>query len=137
MQGLSNPQFLQARLEDERKTVREQQQSGVHGRGVRLARGFGGDQAFMSDAGYLEIAKARRNWKTEHLEQYLRSGGAEGHIVDVSDIGGRKFNTTLLLRYVGRKSGKTIITPLNYGDIGGEVVVVASRAAPIIIRRGI
>ena len=81
----------------------------------------------MSDASYLEIAKARRNWKTDHLDQYLRSGGTEGHIVDVSDIGGHKFNTTLLLRYVGRKSGKTIVTPLNYGDIGGEVVVVASK----------
>lgn len=81
----------------------------------------------MSNATYAEIAKARRNWKTEHLDMYLRSGGTEGHIVDVSDIGGHKFNTTLLLRYVGRKSGKTIITPLNYGDIGGEVVVVASK----------
>lgn len=81
----------------------------------------------MSDTSYLEIAKARRNWKTDHLELYLRSGGAEGHIVDVRDVGGHKFNTTLLLRYTGRKSGKQIITPLNYGDIGGEVVVVASK----------
>ena len=81
----------------------------------------------MSDETYLEIAKARRNWKTEHLQTYLSSGGTEGHIVDVSDIGGHKFNTTLLLRYLGRKSGRTLITPLNYGDIGGEVVVVASK----------
>ena len=44
-------------------------------------------------------------WKTERLERYLQSGGAEGHIVDVSDIGGHKLNTTLLLRYTGRKSG--------------------------------
>lgn len=81
----------------------------------------------MSDTSYLEIAKARRDWKTEHLDRYLGSGGADGHIVDVSDIGGHKFNTTLLLKYFGRKTGKTIITPLNYGDIGGEVVVVASK----------
>jgi deazaflavin-dependent oxidoreductase (nitroreductase family) len=58
---------------------------------------------------------------------YLESGGAEGHIVDVGDIGGHRFTTTLLLRYVGRKSGKTMITPLIYGDIGGEVVIVASK----------
>jgi deazaflavin-dependent oxidoreductase (nitroreductase family) len=81
----------------------------------------------MSDATYVEIAKARRNWKEEHLDMYLGSGGAKGHIVDVSDIGGRKFTTTLLLQYVGRKSGNTIITPLIYGDIGGEVVIVASK----------
>jgi deazaflavin-dependent oxidoreductase (nitroreductase family) len=81
----------------------------------------------MSDESYLEIAKARRDWKTEHLDLYLRSGGTQGHIVDVTAVGGYKFNTTLLLRYIGRKSGRTIIAPLNYGDIGGEVVVVASK----------
>lgn len=81
----------------------------------------------MSDASSSAIAAARRDWKTDHLGMYLDSGGAEGHIVDVSDIGGRRFTTTLLLRYVGRRSGRTIITPLIYGDIGGEVVIVASK----------
>jgi deazaflavin-dependent oxidoreductase (nitroreductase family) len=81
----------------------------------------------MSDATSAEIAKARRDWKTEHLAMYLESAGAEGHIVDVGDIGGHRFTTTLLLRYVGRKSGKTMMTPLIYGDIGGEVVIVASK----------
>ena len=81
----------------------------------------------MTDATSAEIAKARRNWKEDHLGMYLRSGGAEGHIVDVSDIGGHKFTTTLLLQVVGRKSGKTRINPLIYGDMGGEVVIVASK----------
>lgn len=81
----------------------------------------------MSDASSSMIAEARRDWKTDHLGMYLESGGAEGHIVDVSDIGGHRFTTTLLLKYVGRKSGKTMITPLIYGDIGGEVVIVASK----------
>jgi deazaflavin-dependent oxidoreductase (nitroreductase family) len=81
----------------------------------------------MSNASSGEIAKARRSWKEDHLGMYMGSGGAEGHIVDVSDIGGHKFTTTLLLRLVGRKSGKRRITPLIYGDIGGEVVVVASK----------
>jgi deazaflavin-dependent oxidoreductase (nitroreductase family) len=81
----------------------------------------------MSNASSAEIANARRNWKEEHLDMYLGSGGTRGHIVDVTDIGGHKFTTTLLLKYVGRKSGKTMITPLIYGDLGGEVVVVASK----------
>jgi deazaflavin-dependent oxidoreductase (nitroreductase family) len=81
----------------------------------------------MSNSSSAEIAKARRNWKDDHLGMYLRSGGTEGHIVDVSDIGGHKFTTTLLLQLVGRKSGTTRINPLIYGDIGGEVVVVASK----------
>ncbi|NGY04031.1 nitroreductase/quinone reductase family protein [Solimonas terrae] len=81
----------------------------------------------MSDESMAVIAAARRDWKTEHLESYLGSGGTQGHIVNVSDIGGHPFTTTLLLRYTGRKSGRTIITPLIYGDIGGEVVIVASK----------
>jgi len=81
----------------------------------------------MSNTTSAEIAKARRNWKEEHLNLYLGSGGTEGHIVNLTDIGGHKLTTTLLLQYVGRKSGKTMITPLIYGDIGGEVVIVASK----------
>jgi deazaflavin-dependent oxidoreductase (nitroreductase family) len=81
----------------------------------------------MSNASSAEIAKARRNWKEEHLNMYLGSGGTQGHVVNLVDIGGHKFTTTLLLKYVGRKSGKTMITPLIYGDIGGEVVIVASK----------
>ena len=81
----------------------------------------------MCDQSSAAIAATRRDWKTEHLEMYLGSGGTRGHVVDVSDIGGHKFTTTLLLRYVGRKSGNALITPLIYGDIGGEVVIVASK----------
>jgi deazaflavin-dependent oxidoreductase (nitroreductase family) len=81
----------------------------------------------MSDTTSAEIAKTWGNRREDHLSAYLRSGGAEGHIMDLSDTGGHKFTTMLLLKYVGRKSGKTMITPLTYGDIGGEVVVVASK----------
>jgi len=81
----------------------------------------------MSDESMAEIAKARRDWKTVHLEMYLRSKGAEGHVMDLRDIGGHRFTTNCLIQYVGRKSGKTIITPLIYGDMGGEVVICASK----------
>jgi deazaflavin-dependent oxidoreductase (nitroreductase family) len=81
----------------------------------------------MSDETYAKLAASRRDWKTDHLGMYLDSGGAEGHIVDVTDLGGHNLTTCLLLKYIGRKSGKTIITPLIYGDIGGEVVIVASK----------
>ena len=81
----------------------------------------------MSNESYKKIAKARRDFKTEHLELYLKSGGAKGHIVDVRDIRGHRFTTTLLLQTTGRKSQQKRITPLIYGDIGGEIVVVASK----------
>ena len=81
----------------------------------------------MSNESSAKIAAARRDWAGVHKEMYLGSGGAQGHIIDVANIGGHKLTTTLLLRYLGRKSGKTIIAPLIYGIIGGEVVVVASK----------
>lgn len=47
--------------------------------------------------------------------------------MDLTEVGGRAFTTHCLIRVKGRKSGKTFINPLIYGDIGGEVVIVASR----------
>lgn len=69
----------------------------------------------------------RRQWMIDHRETYLRSGGAVGHVMDLTAVGGYPFGTHCLLRYRGRSSGKTFITPLCYGSIGGEVVVVASK----------
>lgn len=81
----------------------------------------------MSDDSSAVIREARKDWVTEHREKYLQSGGAEGHIEDLTPVGGHDFGTHLLLRYRGRKSGKVFITPLCYADIGGEVVIVASK----------
>ena len=75
--------------------------------------------------------RARRAYTADHLDRYLRSGGADGHIVDGTASGGHRFTATLLLRYVGRKSRRMITTPLVYGSIGGEVVIAASRGADV------
>jgi deazaflavin-dependent oxidoreductase (nitroreductase family) len=81
----------------------------------------------MSDESSAEIRETRKDWITEHREIYLKSGGAEGHIMDITAVGGHSFTTHCLIKYTGRKSGKVFITPLIYGDIGGEVVIVASK----------
>lgn len=81
----------------------------------------------MSDETSAEIKKDRFDWLTQHRLSYLRSGGVEGHIMDIQPVGGRYFATHCLVKYVGRKSGKVFITPLTYADIGGEVVVCASK----------
>jgi deazaflavin-dependent oxidoreductase (nitroreductase family) len=81
----------------------------------------------MSDASSGAIRDVRRNWVVEHRENYLRSGGTEGHIMDITAVGGYPFATHCLIKYKGRNSGKTYITPLCYGDIGGEVVICASK----------
>jgi deazaflavin-dependent oxidoreductase (nitroreductase family) len=81
----------------------------------------------MSDESSAAISAVRRDWVTEHREMYLRSGGGEGHIMDITAVGGRSFATHCMIRYIGRKSGKVFITPLCYGDIGGEVAIVGSK----------
>lgn len=81
----------------------------------------------MSDKSSQEIRDARTDFMKEHRKSYLQSGGAQGHIVDLTPVGGHPFTTHCMIKYVGRKSGKTLITPLIYGDIGGEVVIVASK----------
>lgn len=81
----------------------------------------------MSDDSAAAIRETRKDWVTEHREMYLRSGGAQGHIMDITAVGGRSFATHCMIKYVGRKSGKVFITPLCYGDLGGEVIVVASK----------
>jgi deazaflavin-dependent oxidoreductase (nitroreductase family) len=81
----------------------------------------------MSDETSSVVREARKDWVTEHREMYLRSGGTQGHIEDLTPVGGRTFGYHLLIKHVGRKSGKVFIVPLSYGAIGGEVVIVGSK----------
>ena len=80
----------------------------------------------MSNDSSAAISAVRRDWVSEHREMYLRSGGAEGHIMDITAVGGRNSATHCMVKYKGRKSGKIFITALCYADIGGEVVICAS-----------
>jgi deazaflavin-dependent oxidoreductase (nitroreductase family) len=81
----------------------------------------------MSNDSAAAIRQKRRDWMAKHRDIYLQSGGTQGHVEDLSDIGGHPFTTHCLIRFTGRKSGKTYIKPLIYGDTGGEVVIVASK----------
>jgi deazaflavin-dependent oxidoreductase (nitroreductase family) len=66
-------------------------------------------------------------WVKEHRRLYLGSGGSRGHIMDITGAGGFSFGTHCMIRYKGRKSGRTMINALTYGAIGGEVVICASK----------
>lgn len=74
-----------------------------------------------------EVERATLEFVAQHKKTYLSSGGREGHILDYRHLGGHRFTTCLLLETVGRKSGERRVTPLIYGDTGGEVVIVASK----------
>lgn len=67
------------------------------------------------------------DWMQEHLERYLKTNGAEGHLMDVTAYGGKPDTPTLLLTTTGRKSGKAITLPLIYGKDGANYVVVGSK----------
>ena len=65
------------------------------------------------------------DWIRTHLEQYVGSGGAEGE-----DWQGVK---TLLLKTLGRKSGRPLVLPLIYGrdpEGDGYVIVASKGGAP-------
>lgn len=83
---------------------------------------MGGDKVEMT-----EVERATLEFVTQHRNTYLSSGGREGHILDYRHLGGHRFTTTLLLETRGRKSGERRVTPLIYGDTGGEVAIVASK----------
>ena len=67
------------------------------------------------------------DFSASHRDIYLRSGGAQGHVMDLTDRGGHSFTTHCLIRVKGRRSGRPQIAPLIYGDLGGEIVIVASK----------
>jgi deazaflavin-dependent oxidoreductase (nitroreductase family) len=64
---------------------------------------------------------------SEHTRVYIETNGSVGHYIDVTAYGGRGPIPTLLLKTVGRRSGRPSIVPLIYGRYGGEVVLIASR----------
>jgi deazaflavin-dependent oxidoreductase (nitroreductase family) len=74
-----------------------------------------------------DIELAQLEYVHAHKRDYIKSEGAQGHIVDVRGIGGLQFTTHLLLETTGRRTGERRIVPLIYGNWGGEVVVVASK----------
>lgn len=74
-----------------------------------------------------ELEQKMRAWIDNHTRGYIRSGGVEGHILDMTMLGGHSFTPTLLLRHVGRKSGEVRYAPVIYGCIGGKLIVIASR----------
>lgn len=62
-----------------------------------------------------------------HLDAYLRTDGAIGHLVDFTPAGGTKETTCLILEVTGRKSGEPQLLPLVYAKDGKGFVIVASK----------
>jgi deazaflavin-dependent oxidoreductase (nitroreductase family) len=67
------------------------------------------------------------DWQRDHLQEYLQSGGAKGHMYDFGPINDEGYQPICLIKHVGRKSGRRLIAPLIYGMVEGEIVIVASK----------
>ena len=66
-----------------------------------------------------DITDSPEGWVAEHTQQYVESGGEQGHVWNGV--------LTLLLTTTGRKSGTRRRTALIYGQDGEDFVVVASK----------
>lgn len=66
-------------------------------------------------------------WQEQHLRRSLRSGGTEGHLYDFGPINDEGYQPICLIKHVGRTTGRTLILPLIYGMVEGEIVIVASK----------
>ncbi len=66
-------------------------------------------------------------WIADHMQRYLETDGADGHMWDSAPVGGPGPIPTLLLTTTGRRSGKSLVMPLIYGEANGAYVVVASK----------
>ena len=66
-------------------------------------------------------------WQEQHLRSYLQSGGTVGHFYDFGLINNEGYQPICLIKHIGRKTGRTLILPLIYGIVEGEIVIVASK----------
>ena len=74
-----------------------------------------------------DIAPATEGFEAKHLRAYIESGGKDGHYIDLSQIGGKSETPTLVLKTIGRHSGKPRLVPLAYGKLDGGFIIVGSK----------
>ncbi len=68
----------------------------------------------------------RATWLDAHKQLYL-TDPKKAHLNDLREMGGHRFSPSLLLKTVGRKSGKTYLNPLGYRLWADTLVIVASK----------
>jgi deazaflavin-dependent oxidoreductase (nitroreductase family) len=74
----------------------------------------------------MKVEAGTPGWQQRHVEIYVKTDGAEGHVLDFGRPSVPEVNT-LLLQTIGRKSQAAKTTPLIYGKDGSGFVIVASR----------
>jgi proline iminopeptidase len=75
-----------------------------------------------------KLAPKMPQWMRDHVDQYLSSGGTEGHMYTIRPANAPEITVpSLLLTTIGRKSGERFLFPLFYGRAGDGYFVIASK----------
>jgi len=75
-----------------------------------------------------KLAPNLPGWMADHANQYISSGGTDGHMYKITRPGVPELTVrSLLLTTTGRKSGEKFVFPLFYGNDGDSYIVVASK----------
>ncbi len=71
-------------------------------------------------------------WMLDHIDNYMKSGGKEGHMYKLN-FPGRPSGIVpaLLLVTKGRKTGEKFLFPLFYGEADGGYFVIASKGGAV------
>jgi deazaflavin-dependent oxidoreductase (nitroreductase family) len=64
----------------------------------------------------------------EHLRSYLATDGEDGYLRDMRHGRGSEQATCLILKTIGRRSGRPYLVPLLFDKWNDEFVIVASKA---------
>ena len=75
----------------------------------------------------VEIPAHYPEWVREHMQRYLSTDGADGHLWDAEPFGGIGKIPTLLLTTTDRTSGKPVQLPLIYIEVGDGWAVIGSK----------
>lgn len=64
----------------------------------------------------------------DHIDKYIKTGGEDGYWFDARPYtdGKAYMVETLLLKTIGRKSGKPVVVPLHFSRRRGEIMLIAS-----------
>lgn len=81
----------------------------------------------MSELTPEEMMQKQIQWVKDHVNTYITSGGTKGHVMDIRWMDAHRFTTMLLMRYEGRKSGKSMIIGIHYINVAGEAVIFGSK----------
>jgi deazaflavin-dependent oxidoreductase (nitroreductase family) len=76
---------------------------------------------------YTIVPDEQHSWPGDHVRRYLATDGADGYWADFTAVGGPARAPNLILTVTGRRSGKSHMHGLIFGEFDGRFVIVGSK----------